>query len=189
MKTLLRNDAFNEIMGEITLAWTRRDFEEAFAKVNIILDKGSSEMKAQSLFLQGMIRSDQNKWDIARLDWLEAIRLAENGTFLFHRLQHSIGQSFQMEGLNDSAIIWYCDAIRTCAESDEFACPETLLALLKLKKGTVDIEDNLTVKTAVEKSWRVLELPESPDLADLPNAIVNLHKGFQKLQEQIKGDV
>lgn len=181
---MITDDEFNVIMSNITLFWNRGDFGMAYAQADEVLNSGTPEMKAQCLLLRGMVKEDQGLIVEARNDWEHAIRYAAKKTYPFYCLQHQIGSSYEQEGAIDNAIVWYRDALQTCAEGLEFSGQSVLTSFLRVNGGTIPDQDRNTVIQVIKKSRRVHEFPEEPDLDNLPEAIVKLSEEFAALVER-----
>lgn len=183
---MLNEIEFNRVIGEIIFAWAHRDFIGALAKIDAVIDEITPEMKAHCLLFSGNIKDDQGLSSEARRDWLAAIPYCRAGSFDRHRLEYEIGRSYEKAALRNDALAFYRSAIQTCATGDEFAGNKALSAFLALNTGWISSEDEATVAAAIEKSWRVLELPGEPDLKNLPNAVTKLAEGFSDKVRQGK---
>ncbi len=185
---MMVKEEFNESLKTLTLLWQRKDFDGALGIVEKIIRLGSPEMGAEALLFGGMIRQDQGLFDDARRMWIAALEHASERKFLLYMLQHKIGDSYQIEGSIEKALFWYRAAIQTCVTGNEFSCDQTLTALLSILKNQIPRDDEEQIALAIEKSWRVLELPGTPDLTDLPNAVTKLNEGFLKLMIETGGN-
>lgn len=186
---MISEEEFDEIFAKITLMWNRREFAEALSKLEEVCQHATPEKKAQCLLYSGMIQQDQGLLEGARRAWLEAIPLSDEGTYLRCSLQNNIGKSLESEGRSEDAITWYRAAVQTCANGDEFAANNALNALIELNGGRVSKEDESAVAAALKKSWRVLELPGTPNLSNLPEAVKQLSEGFSnRFNEIINAD-
>ena len=178
---MLTKETFNKKLEEITFLWNRKDFDGALGVVDDIVLNGDPKMQAQGQFFGGMILKDKGLPENARQFWLDAIPKATNQSYILYLLQYNIGFSFQDEGLTEKAAFWYRSALQTCVTGDEFSGDQALTSLLLLLGGQIPKDDEALVIDAIEKSWRVLELPGMSDLTDIPNAIAKLNEGFSNL--------
>jgi len=185
---MLTKEEFNKGLEKITLLWAQRNFELAFEQVEIILRDGTEVMRAEAKFFAGLMKQDQGLIAHARENWLDALPLAEEGTFLLYLLEHNIGASYEQEGSDDEALVWYRSALRTCAQGDRFSDDQTLTAFLALNKGEIPTKDEDVVAIGVKKSWETLGLQGNPDLSDLPGAISKLAKGYAELEVETMGE-
>lgn len=186
---MLTKEAFNKELAKVTFLWNRKDFDGALNVLSEILIKGDVYMRSQALLFSGMVKQDQGFLEDSRKSWLDAIPLTNDGTFTLYLLQHNLGDSYRREGLPEKAMSWYRSAIRTCVAGDEFACDQTLTSFLFLSGDQIPEDDEAAVANAVEKSWRVLELPGDPDLTDLRKAVTQLNEGFQNLLAETERDM
>lgn len=185
---MMNQDEFDGLMGSITGAWAQRDFESAFSQLEAIVKRGSAEMKANALLFSGMIKESNKQLLDARQDWLEGIPHSPQGSFVRYNLQQNIGRSFENENSFAEAHKWYRAAIQTCANGGEFSGEKALVAYLSLHDGQIKDEDRNIFSVAVEKSWRILELPGRPSLDDLPKAVDKLTEHFETLVRDIVED-
>jgi hypothetical protein len=185
--TMMLNEfEFNRVVGRIRTAWAHRDFNGALGEIEAVIDEVTPDMKAHCLLLRGSIMNDQGLSTDARLDWIDAIQYSRAGSFTRHCLEYEVGKSFENEDSVDNARIYYRSAIQTCAHGDEFAGNKALSAFLTLNGGSIPVEDNTIVTAAVEKSWRILELPGDPDFTDLADSVIRLAEGFSDKLRRIK---
>ena len=145
-------------------------------------------MRTEALLFGGMIKQDQGFLEDARRSWFEGLEQANGGTFLLYQLQHNIGASYEKEGEIENALHWYRSAVQTCAIGDDFSCDQTLTSLLSLLGGQIPQDDEAQIIVALEKSWKILELAETPNRDDLPEAINKLTEQFSKLVSEIMED-
>jgi hypothetical protein len=81
--------------------------------------------------------------------------------------ERSLGEACEKLGAPGAALEWYRTALKTCAEGDEFSGGHALKVFLALAGQQLLPDDEATASSVAVKSWRVLELPGSPDLKDL----------------------
>lgn len=182
---MLSEPEFQSLMGEITGAWSTGDFERALNRLEKILEHGSDEMKAQALFFRGMIRETSSELPPAREDWLEALALARQGSFLRFNLETHLGNADERSQSFPEALTWYRTALKTCADGEEFSGNQALSAMLRVMKGSFATEDSEIVARVLKKSWRVLEVPGEPNLRDLEAATIQLDQHFYHLADEI----
>ena len=185
-ETNMNNSEANIRLQRVTYNWAQRNITEALNDVSTLIAKGSPETKLSARLLSGMIKADMGDFNGARHDWLPALRLSAEGSFTKYLLQHNIGEAYEKEGRLNDATVWYRKALRTCAAGDEFSADRTLLMLKSLNKGKILEKDRAIVATAIDKSWRVLQLPGLPDPDNLSKAITQLTQGLGKIVKKIK---
>lgn len=176
---------FHTAQQRITSAWHRGDQPTAFAEINRIVRDGRDEMKAQALWLSGLIKQSSGNLRGAEKDWLKALPFAGEGTFLRHTLQHEIGNALETTGCVEDALSWYRAALATCATGDEFAANPSLVAFLRINGENIAEEDRQIVNAAIERSWRVLEVEGKPDLKDVAGNITRLAQEFSSNVDDI----
>jgi len=182
---MLTRDEFHAAEQRITSAWHKGDYSDAHAEIGKILRHGSAEMKAEALYLSGLIKQDTANLDEAQQDWTKALTYSASGTFLQQNLEYEIGHVLEQKGCPDQALDWYRLALHTCAVGDEFAADSVLAAFLRINGEDISEPDRTVIEVAVRKSWRVLEVPGDPDLTDLPRTITRLSEHLSKSVEQI----
>ena len=183
----MTNAESSNLLQRVTLNWAQQNFDEAFSDIRTVIEEGSLEMQVSALLLSGMINDDLGNIFEARSDWQSAIPLSTEGSFAKYSLQSNIGESYAKEGEFEKAIGWFRNAIETCAGGDEFSGEKALSAFQALNNGIPE-KDARIVALAIEKSWRVLELPGFPDLSNLSGAILGLAQEFENIVKQTKGD-
>lgn len=182
----MNKDAFNRIQQNVLSAWHKGDVNSAFSEVEVVLREGTPEMKGQILFFRGMIFERTGRFDEAKRDWIEAISYSKEGSFLRYELETSIGAMLETRKVADEALSWYRSAILTCVDGGEFSGHEALAAFKRLC-GPKDLDNDFTLLTAaLEKSWRVLQLPGNPSDRDLAGNISKLSDGFATVMQAAK---
>jgi tetratricopeptide (TPR) repeat protein len=151
------------------------------AEIDAVLREGTPEMKGQCLFYRGMIRQSQGSLESAKEDWLDALRFAQEGTFLRYEFEHNIGKACEESGELEEARSWYRTALKTCSTGEGFSGHRTLTAFIWLSDGPITPDDNVLLASAIQKSWRVLELSAEPDLIDLAASISALTTRFDEM--------
>ena len=183
---MLSKETFNEIQQRLVTAWHRGDLDRAFLEIETVMREGSPEMKGQCLFFRGMIYESNGSLNQARLDWLDALHYAEDGTFLRYELEMNIGAASEKLSTGDDALTWYRAALMTCVNGHEFSPHQALDAFRRLSGTEISPEDKPLLTTAVEKSWRVLELPGKPDQSDLTSSINQVTQSFNEIIEKAR---
>jgi tetratricopeptide (TPR) repeat protein len=186
---MLTEREFDEVRRKIVMAWHKGDVDVAFAAIEKVFEReGTPDMKGECLFYRGMIRESGGDLPAARRDWIEALQYAREGTFLRFQLEHNIGESLEREGLPEEALGWYKIALKTCSKGDEYSGHQALNAYLKLKGGKIEPGDEPLIASVIVSSWRVLELPGTPDLKDLSSTATELANVFSNRVEIIVRD-
>ena len=185
---MLKEHEFAEMRQKVHGAWHRGDLDTALAGIEKILEEGTPGMKAESLLDRGMIRQSMGALASALQDWTEGLRYAREGTYLRFCLEHSVGEAFERQGLLGEALSWYKTALQTCSRGDEFAGLRALIACLRLNGGNIEPGDDTLLASVVVKSWRVLELPGTPNLENLRAATEELTAAFSKRVDEIVRD-
>jgi len=184
---MLTQEEFEQILQRVTKAWSEGNVEEALSDQEHVLSDGNSEMKGQYLFYAGMIHEKNDELDQSKEDWLRAVEYVRQGTYLKYSIEENLGRANEKLGNIQEALIWYRHALRTCAEGTEFSGNRVLSSFLNLTKGAISEIDQPSVAAAVEKSWRVLEVPGIPNLRDLHGSINTISAWFSsKLRESKK---
>lgn len=182
---MLTQREFAEMKQKVRGAWYKGELDTALAGIERVLEEGTPDMKAESLLDRGMIRQSMGALAAARQDWIEGLRYAREGTYLRFRLEQGIGEAFAREELLGEALNWYKRALQTCSSGDEFAGLRALTAYLRLKGGNIEPGDDPLIASVVVKSWRVLELPGTPDLTNPQSATEELTAAFSKRVDEI----
>jgi len=184
---MLTQDQFNESQQRITSAWHSGNFQDAFAEIDRVLKEGTDEMKGTALFYRAMIHESRRDWEQVREDSRSGLKYAAPSTFLRYQLEHAIGAAYNKQAFSEKANQWFTKALQTCAEGDDFSGHKTLAALMKLANEESLQMDQALMATVAAKSWRVLEVPGEPDLADIRGTVHKLCEQFSKTVEEISG--
>ncbi len=182
---MLTDTEFREVQRKMMTAWHRGDLGEASAVLDKVLKEGTSDMKGECLFYQGMINEDQGSLSDARQNWLDALQYARDETFLRFQLELNIGETWERETQSKEALDWYRKALNTCCDGDKFVGIKALNAYLRLKAGKVEPADEPLVACVAEKSWRALELSGAPDFKDLAGTAAKLTEALASRAEKI----
>lgn len=174
---VLTQNQFSQLIQSVTLALSQRDLERALVQKDRVMREGTAEMKGQCLFYVGLIHESCGNMQAAQQEWLDALSYAGAGTFLRYSLEAQIGSTCERFGEIDQALAWYRHALETCAGGDEFSGNQVLSAILRLN-GTIASQDETVVRTVIEKSWRVLQVPGSLDPENLDGSIRILSDWF-----------
>lgn len=185
---MLARTEFNEALARLTSAWGRGDLTSAFSEVEQILQQGTDEMKAQGLCFRGMIKHSQAELADAKEDWLQALPFAGEGTSLQYELQTNIAEVCEVTNPSGESLRWYRAALTTCSDGDQFSGTRALTAFVRLNGGTLPTGDLVMVASVAEKSWKVLQLPGSPDLDDLVGTVARLSEGFKIKKREIENE-
>jgi len=181
---MLSENDFTAAQQRLVSAWHRGDLTTALSEIDAVLREGTAAMKGQSLFYRGMIRQSEGSLEEAKQDWLEALRYAQEGTFLRYELEHNLGEaSEKMDALAD-ACRWYRNALESCSTGEEFSGSRTLIAFMRLNGGSVSSDDNALLASVIQKSWAVLEVPGRPDLTNLAASVNALTNRFNEMIDE-----
>jgi len=182
---MLTRNEFNQALHRLNTALSKGDLTSAFSEIETVLREGSADMKGQCLLLRGEVKDRQGDLAEARQDWMDGLDYAGAGTFLRYCLERNIGRVCHRLGLEEEAMRWYRNAVTTCYRGDEFSGHRALVDLVKLNGGEISANDRDMYGSVIEKSWRVLDLPGTPNLDDLTGSLSKLDDGFRSLAEQI----
>jgi hypothetical protein len=182
---MLTRREFAEIMGKVSGAWRKGELDTALSGIETVLEDGIPDMKSESLLERGRIRQSMGATAAARQDWTEGLRYAREGTYLRFLLELSLGEALEREEQLGEALGWYKIALQTCSSGEEFAGLRALTAYLRLNGNNIEPGDHALLASVVVKSWRVLELPGTPNLENLRSATEELTAAFSKRVDEI----
>jgi len=186
---MLTEREFDEVRRKIVMAWHKGDVDGAFVEIEKVFEgEGTPDMKGECLFYRGMIRESGGDLTAARQDWTEGLQYAREGTFLRFQLEHNVGESLEREGLPEEALDWYKRSLKTCTDGHEYSGHQSLAAYLRLKGGKIEPGTETLIASIIVRSWRVLELPGTPDLKDLLSTATELANVFSNRVEIIVRD-
>lgn len=181
---MLTETEFEQVLQTLTKALSRGDLEQAVIEKDHVLSEGTPAMKGQYLLYLGLTRERSGDLSGGQRDWLDALAFASPRTFLRYSLEENLGRVCRKLFKPGEAQMWYRQALRTCSDGDEFSGNRVLTGFLELNEGGIPPADEALVVSVLNKSWRVLELPGSFDLTDLPGSIKTLSERFSsKVQE------
>lgn len=185
---MLTASDFNEVQQRLVSAWHRGDFAIALAEIDAVLREGTPEMKGQCLFYRGMIRKSEGSLENAKEDWRDALRFAQDGTFLRYELEQNIGEACEESDELEEACSWYRTALKTCSTGEGFSGHRALTAFMRLRSDHVAPDDKALLASSIQKSWRVLEVSAEPDLIDLAASVSALNKRFNEMTAEATAD-
>jgi len=181
---MLTETEFEQVLQTLTKALSQGDLQQALTKKDHVLGDGTPLMKGQYLLFLGLIRERSGDLSGGQRDWLDALAFASPGTFLRYSVEENLGRVCRKLVKPEEAQRWCRQALSTCAEGDEFSGNRVLTEFLELNEGKIPPADEELVVSVLNKSWRVLELPGSFDLTDLPGSIKTVSERFSsKLHE------
>lgn len=183
---MLTETEFEHLLQTLTKAMNQGDLEQAVSEKDRVLSEGTPAMKGQYLLYLGLTREQSGDLSGGRADWLDALAFADPGSFLRYSLEENLGRVCQKLAKPEEAQMWYRQGLRTCSDGDEFSGNTALTGFLELNEGKIPPADEALVVTVLNKSWRVLELPGSSDLTDLPGSIKMLAERLASKVQEIK---
>jgi tetratricopeptide (TPR) repeat protein len=150
-------------------AQAAKDFDAALAEIQRLTSDESPDIRMTGLFHRGEIRELQGAFEEALSDWEEALRLPEGSAFLRYELYRKLAASYERSGNIDTALGALRFAMQVCSEDDKFSGNLALADFMRLCNGKIAIADRPLVKSVVIISWRVLEVPDTPNLTTVQN--------------------
>lgn len=172
---------FWRIQTRITRAKASNDFGAALEEIERLICDGSPDVRMTGLYYRGEIRESQGAFPDAVRDWEVALGLVGGSTFLRHELHRKLAVTRARLGDVDSALASLRSALQICSENGKFSGTSALTDFLRLHGGTIPYADQPLIEVVVVISWQVLEVPDIPDLNDLPIAIAELDRWLSKL--------
>lgn len=183
----LDSNEFFDALSRISSAWSRGDLIRAFSEIDAIKGCGTPDMKAEAIWFSGMIKESEGANAGARADWLEAVSLCQENGFIRHNIQLGLAKSYEAEKEFDKAEHWYRMALETSITGEEFSSARLLELYLSFNNGRIPAVDVESVVKAVQRSWRVLNLPGDPPVNNLPFAVRELEKQTSQAVHEIIG--
>ena len=163
---MLTRKEFHDALQRMVIALRQSNSGDGAAALDLVLNQGDPEMKAQALFYQGLISAETGVFEEADRSWSNALQYAPGGSFLRFELELSLASASERQAKPEEAIDWIKKALETGCSGDEFAGVKALTVYLRLNDGKIKPEDQAVFACVCEKCWRVLELPGEPDSGD-----------------------
>jgi tetratricopeptide (TPR) repeat protein len=131
-------------------------------------------LRSSALGMRAEVKQESGDLDGALHDLLHAIPLAGDG-FSKHVHEFCIAEIYRKHDDLAQVTHWYRTALKTCAESGDFSAGAALDKFLHLQpQMTLPTEDLALCRNVAQQSWKVLGLPDSPDLANLSSVAKQL---------------
>ncbi|MEO6391637.1 MAG: hypothetical protein ABIP75_07270 [Pyrinomonadaceae bacterium] len=172
-----------EIQMRITRAQAANDFDTAFEEIGRLIRDDSPGVRMTGLYYRGEISESQGALADAVRDWKEALDIKGGSGFLRFELCRRLAVANERLGEVDRALASLRSALQICSEDGKFSGNLALTHFLRVSNGAIDNVDQPLIEALVVISWQMLEVPDPPDLNDLPNAIAKLDRWFDKLMK------
>lgn len=128
-----------------------------------------SAVRSSALGMRAEVKRKSGDSSGALHDLEDAIPLAGGG-FSKHVHEFCIAEIYREHNDLAEVIRWYRTALETCVNSGDFSAGASLDKFLRLQpQATLSSLDLALCRNAAQTSWKVLALPDSPELSDLSN--------------------
>jgi tetratricopeptide (TPR) repeat protein len=171
---MITSTEWARVEREIVTAWSAGNTADALKVIEDVLTRGSDEFRGRALMYRGSIQEDEANWSSAEADFIQAVGLLSPGSYARYTAELSAAHACKRTGETDEASRWYREALLTCMQPVEpFSGAVAAKGLLEVT-SLLPAADLDLVLAVIEKSWRVLSLPNEPDTQDLAGAIETL---------------
>jgi len=160
-----------------------KDFGSALNSVEDFMQRQlEDEVKSSALGMRAYLKENLGDVEGAKGDLMEAISLAPL-SFGKHVNEVCLAELHKKQGNNGQAEHWYRQALITCAEStNRVSGGHVISKFLELRGQSLNDEDRKLCAVVAERSWRVWNPADQPDLANLDLVAATIMK------EERKGD-
>jgi hypothetical protein len=169
------------VMRKVTLLMQKDDFRDALSQVETFLAcEDHAEIRSDALGMKANLKEELGDIQGAKEDLLLARSLIGPS---YGRYVHeiSLGAIAERQQQSNEALGWYRAALRTCVEGQAISGGTALKKLVGLQgEKEMSAHDQALCIEATRKSWRVLNLPGQPDLADLNLTISRVKEAESK---------
>lgn len=164
---MISPDEWDDAERRIVRAWSTGAVTDALEQIESVLERGDDEQRARALVYRGSIQEEAANWKAAMDDFVQAAGLFRPGSYARYTTELSVGGVLNRTGELHEAVKWYRAALNTCARADELFSGATATKALLAVAPELSPSDRELARTVTAKSWRVLNLPNEPNLDDL----------------------
>lgn len=129
----------------------------------------ATDLRADALAFRAVISERLGEMEAAKFDLQSAQSLGPPSSYRRYTIELSLGDLCEKTGNPDEAFSWYLNALETAAEDPTTSGGSALASLLAMKQtSSLNPSQRELCLKIVRQAWSLFQLPNEPDLMDLP---------------------
>lgn len=160
----------NAVMKEALRLRRSGDRDGAYRQLRAAIDsvpKDDRELLAELLSFAGDLYHEDGAFLEAKRAYEDALAASDGSAYRRYVLELSLGALHEQSGEAAIASRRYVAAIETALSVDDVSAGAAIRRLVNLKKNQLTDAERQVCERAIEHSWKVLDLPGTPDTSDI----------------------